>query len=51
MVRPSQRKAMAKRAIDEFGISIRLACECFSISESGYRYQAKSSGENELIAD
>jgi len=42
---------MAKRAIDEFGTSIRLACECFSISESGYRYQAKSSSENELIAD
>ena len=31
--------------------SIRLACACVDISESGYRYQAKHSTENALIAD
>ena len=51
MVRPSQRRAMAQRAVTERGISIRLACECFGISESGYRYIARNTGENEIIAD
>ena len=32
-------------------MSIRLACETFSISETCYRYQAKLSEENDLIAD
>ena len=42
---------MARRAIEEFGVSIRLACECFALSESGYRYQGKTDGENALIAE
>lgn len=33
------------------GISIRQACQAFSISESCYRYEPKLSDENEEIAD
>ena len=51
MVRPSRRKEMAKRLVAERGVSIRLACETFGISETCYRYQAKLSGDNQLIAD
>jgi putative transposase len=32
-------------------MSIRLACETFSVSETCYRYEAKLSEENDLIAD
>lgn len=32
-------------------ISIRLACDAFSISETCYRYRGKNSSENDLIAD
>src|SRR5690606_7643959 len=42
---------MAKTAVEEHGLSVRLACECFGISESCYRYQAKLATENEEIAD
>jgi putative transposase len=42
---------MAKSAVDTHGISIRLACESLSISESCYRYTAKLSDENAEIAD
>ena len=42
---------MVQNAREQFGMSIRLACETFSISETCYRYQAKLSEENELIAD
>lgn len=51
MVKPSQRKEMAVRAVKEKGISIRLACVIFTISETCYRYQPKLSEENEFIAD
>ena len=51
MVRPSQRKEMAKRVVTDQGVSIRLACEAFVISETCYRYQAKLSGDNMVIAD
>ena len=51
MVSPSRRRELARRAVTEFGISIRLACECFSISQSGYRYRPKRSEENALIAE
>jgi putative transposase len=33
------------------GLSSRLACAVFAISESGYRYRAKLSDENDEIAD
>lgn len=51
MVKPSRRKEMAQRAIDEKGVSIRLACLAFAISETCYRYQAKLSDDNALVAD
>jgi len=39
------------RVVADRCISIRLACETFCISETCYRYQAKLSGDNALIAD
>ncbi len=42
---------MAIRAQEEFTVSIRVACEIFSISETCYRYQPKLATENEVIAD
>lgn len=42
---------MAQRAVAERGISIRRACKAFGISETCYRYQAKLSDDNALIAD
>lgn len=51
MVRPSQRREMAKWAVHTRGRSIRAGCHLFGISESCYRYEAKLSGENERIAD
>jgi putative transposase len=51
VVRPSRRKEMAKTAVEQRGLSVRLACRAFSISETCYRYQAKLSDDNALIAD
>ena len=51
MVRPSLRKEMAQYAVNTRGVSIRLACEAFGISETCYRYQAKLSDDNAYIAD
>lgn len=39
MVRSSRRKEMAKQAVAEKGVAIRLACKAFGISETCYRYQ------------
>jgi len=41
---------MARRAVRERGISIRLACEVFGISETCYRYKPVLSAENAEIA-
>ncbi len=51
MVSPSLRKGIAKWAVNERGVSIRLACATFSISQTCYRYQARLSDENAEIAD
>lgn len=51
VLRPSQRREMAKQVIQEKKISIRLACLSFGISETCYRYQSKLSEENVQIAD
>lgn len=51
MVTPSRRKELAKKALPHKDISIRLACELFSISETCYRYEAKLNGEIALIAN
>lgn len=40
-----------KRAVEEGGLSIRVACQAFHVSQSCYRYEGKSSAENEAIAN
>ncbi len=42
---------MAHLAVARHNISVRLACECMSISTSCYHYKAKLLSENQLIAD
>lgn len=42
---------MAKQVLAQRGISIRLACQVFTVSESCYRYEAKLNAENARIAD
>ena len=42
---------MAKRAVQEKGVSIKVACQAFQVSETCYRYQPKRKVENEVIAD
>ena len=51
MVKPSQRKEMARTAVDQYHVSIRLACQTFGISESCYRYKPTLNQENKLIAE
>lgn len=51
MVRPSQRREMAQRAVVDGRTSIRHACATFLISETCFRYQAKLPDENAEIAD
>jgi putative transposase len=42
---------MAEGAVRGKGVTIRLACQAFGISETCYRYQARLSDDNALIAD
>jgi putative transposase len=42
---------VARWAVEEKGLSIRLACEAFGLSESGYRSQPKLNAENAKIAE
>lgn len=42
---------MAQQAIHLHAVSIRLAYSAFGISETWYRYQAKLSDDNALIAE
>ena len=55
MVRPdvanSRRCEIARRVVTERGISVRLACQNFMVSDTCYRYEAKKSAENERVAD
>lgn len=51
MVKPSQRKEMAQWAVGTYQLSISQACRCFGVSETCYRYQARLSDENAVIAD
>ena len=51
MVRPSHRREMAKKTIQEGRLNIRQACEAFFISRTCYRYKPKLSEENTRIAD
>lgn len=51
MVRPSRRREMAQRAVQDRGVSIRMACEAFRVSQTCYRYVTKADAENEEIAN
>ena len=51
MVKPSCRKLLARRAVSEKQISIKVACSTFNISESCYRYKSLNSDENVQIAE
>lgn len=42
---------MAQHAVQERGVSVRLACEAFNVSQTCYRYVAKNKTENDEIAD
>ena len=42
---------MAQQAVAQHAVSIRLACTAFGISETCYRYQARLSDDNVLIAE
>ncbi len=50
-MKPSQRKEMAQQVVASRGVSIRLACSAFKVSECCYRYQPIMSSENEEIAE
>ena len=50
-MRPSCRREMASKVVAETGVSIRLVCQAFGISESCYRYQSRLSHDNAQIAD
>lgn len=51
MVKPSLRREMAKTVVESKKVSIRKACQVFSISESCYRHTPRLSDENRQIAD
>ena len=50
MVKPSCRKVIAKWAVTQKQLSIRLACVIFNISQTCYRYNALHSYDNTKIA-
>lgn len=50
MVKPSRRREMAQRAVQQRGLSIRAACQAFRISQACYRYEARRDTEDEEIA-
>jgi len=51
VVKASRRRDLAREAVAQRGISIRLACDTYGISETCYRYQARLNDENAEIAD
>ena len=50
MVKPSRRREMAELAVIRRGMSIRLACQAFQISQACYRYKAQRCIEDDEIA-
>ena len=42
---------MTKHAVQQSGVSLYLACEAFKVSQTCYRYVAKTDAENEEIAN
>lgn len=51
MMRPSQRRELAAKAVAQCGVSIALACRTFGVSETCYRYSPQCNADNEQIAD
>ncbi|RUR89311.1 hypothetical protein KHDHEBDM_04300 [Pectobacterium polaris] len=51
MGKPSQRKAMAQRAVANRNVTLRMTCVAFCISETCYRYQPVNDDENAQITD
>lgn len=51
MVKPSARKVMARWAVSERQMSIKMACITFCISQTCYRYNPILNDKNEEIAD
>ena len=51
MVKPSCRKIIAKWAVNQKQISIRLACVTFNISQTCYRYNELQKDENAKIVE
>jgi putative transposase len=51
IVRPSRRREMARTAVEQRKLSIRLACEEFCISDTYYRYQPKRSDEDAEVVE
>ena len=51
MVRPSQRREVAKHVAGQGMLSIQKSCELFYISETCFRYKPKCDAENQIIAD
>lgn len=50
MVKPSQRKLMAKEAISVYNVSVKRVCRLFCIGVTTYRYKSKLSNDNDRIA-
>jgi len=42
---------MAREVVAQRGVTIRVACQVFTVSESCYRYEAKRDAESQEIAD
>jgi putative transposase len=51
VIKPSQRREMAREAIVNHSLSVRQRCRGFGTSETCYRYQAKFSDRHAEIAD
>jgi putative transposase len=50
VVTPRERCCLAQTSVAEHKISVRKACQWFSISETAYRYRPKHASENNEIA-
>ena len=50
-MKPSERKQMAIEAVSQHGISIRAACDCFSVSGAAIDTKRSTADENELVAE
>jgi len=50
VLKASERKVLAHKAVSTSKMSIALACRTFMVSEACYRYTLKLSDENEKIA-